>query len=62
VPKVPHETKTVRFLSLVTERNGLLASIPLNAVLDEEREVPEEWPTSASSGQLAAGVYRGDFT
>lgn len=31
------------------------------AVLDGGREVPEEWPTSAASRQLAAGVYRGDF-
>jgi acetolactate synthase I/II/III large subunit len=30
-------------------------------VLDEGREVPEEWPTSASSRQLVAGVYRGGF-
>jgi hypothetical protein len=30
--KVPSETKTARFLSLVTERYGLLASIPLDRV------------------------------
>jgi hypothetical protein len=30
--KVPRETKTARFLSLVTERYGLLASIPLDRV------------------------------
>jgi hypothetical protein len=30
--KVPHETKTARFLSLVTERYGLLASVPLDRI------------------------------
>jgi hypothetical protein len=44
----------------ITE-DRLLASNPLDAVLDEGREVPEEWPTSARSRQLAAGVYRGDL-
>ena len=34
---------------------------PNYVLLDGGREVPEEWPTSASSGQLAAGVHRGDF-
>ena len=32
VAKVRGETKTSRFLSLVTERHGALASIPLNRV------------------------------
>jgi hypothetical protein len=30
--RVPRETKTARFLSLVAERNGPLASIPLDRV------------------------------
>ena len=32
VARVPRETKTARFLSLVTERHGPLASIPLDRV------------------------------
>jgi hypothetical protein len=40
---------------------GRGAAVAFDSVLDEGREVPEEWPTSASSGQLAAGVYRGGF-
>lgn len=40
---------------------GRGAAVALDTVLDEGREVPEEWPTSASSRQLAVGVYRGGF-
>ena len=30
--RVPHQTKTARFLDLVTERHGPLASVPLDAM------------------------------
>jgi acetolactate synthase I/II/III large subunit len=39
----------------------VLAPVALGAVLDEGREVPEEWPTSASSRRLAARVDPGGF-
>jgi hypothetical protein len=52
------ERRTVRLRP--RGRDGERAG-PLDAVLDEGRDVPEEWPTAARSRQLAAGVYRGDL-
>ena len=45
VAKVRGETKTARFLSLVTERHGPLASIPLDRVAADQRCPGSSRPT-----------------